>query len=73
MGSQLPLKGAQGTAWQFSVHVYCGQTAGWMNTPLGLEVDFGTGHIVLNGVAALCERGTVAMSIVVTVAHLSYC
>jgi len=34
---------------QFSVHVYCGQTAGWMNTPLGTEVDLGPGHIVLDG------------------------
>ena len=23
---------------QFSVHVYCGQTAGWIKTPLGTEV-----------------------------------
>jgi len=27
-----------GTDPQFSVHVYCGQTAGWMKTPLGTEV-----------------------------------
>jgi len=31
MGSQLPPK--SGTAPQFSVHVYCDQTAGWMKTP----------------------------------------
>jgi len=42
-----------------------------MKTPLCTEVDFGPGHIVL-------ERGTAApyfwpMSIVATVAHLSYC
>ena len=24
---------------QFSAHVYCGQTAGSMKTPLGMEVD----------------------------------
>jgi len=36
----------RGTAHpQFSVHVCCGQTAGWMKTPLGTEVDFGPGHI----------------------------
>ena len=40
----------------FSVHVYCGQTAGWMKTPLGTEVDLGPGHIVLDGVPALRER-----------------
>jgi len=33
----------------FSVHVYCGQTAGWLKTPLGTEVDLGSGHIVLAG------------------------
>jgi len=34
---------------QFSVHLYCGQTAGWMKTPLGTEVDLGPGDIVLDG------------------------
>ena len=24
---------------QFSAHAYCGQTTGWMKTPLGTEVD----------------------------------
>jgi len=33
-------------------HVYCGQTAGWMKTPLGTEVDLGPGHIVLDKVPA---------------------
>jgi len=51
-----PLKGTQPS--QFSVHVYCGQTAGWMNTPLGTEVDIGPDYIVLDGVPALRERGT---------------
>jgi len=59
--------------------VYCGQTAGWMKTPLGTEADLGPGHIVLDGVPALRKRGPTAhpsfqsMSIVATVAHLSYC
>jgi len=72
MGSQLPPE--RGTVPQFSVHVYCDQTAGWMNTPLGPEVDLGP-----DGVPALHERGTAApppfrpMSIVATVAHLSHC
>jgi len=49
--------------------------AGWMNTPLGTEVDLGTGHIVLDVVAAVRERGTASplfspMSIVAKVAHL---
>ena len=42
------------TTIQFLAHVYCGQTAGWMKTPLGTEVDLGPGHIVLR------ERGTAA-------------
>jgi len=36
-------------------HVYCGQMAGWMTTPLGTEVDLGPGHIVLDGVPAPAE------------------
>ena len=46
------------TTTQFLAHVYCGQTAGWMKTPLGTEVDLGPGHIVLDGVPALRETGT---------------
>jgi len=49
-----------------------------MKTPLGTEVDIGGGHIVLDGFPVLRERGTAPpsfrpMSIVATVAHLSYC
>jgi len=80
MGTQLPAeKRAHTHPTQFLVHVYCGQMAGWMKTPLGTEVDLGTGHIVLDVVPAVCEMGTAApplfspMSIVATVAHLSYC
>ena len=36
----------RGTAPQFLVHVYPLQTAGWMKTPLGTEVDLCPGHIV---------------------------
>ena len=79
MGTQLPPeKKGTPTPTQFLAHVYCGQTAGWMKTPLSTEVDLGPGHIVLDGVPALRERGTAApsfrsMSIAATVAHLSYC
>ena len=51
--------------------------AGWMETPLGTELDLRPGHIVLDGVPALREMGTAAppsfrpMFIVATVAHLS--
>jgi len=74
----LPPKGAAADP-QFLAHVYCGQTAGWIKTPLGTEVDLGPGHFVLDGFPAIGERGTAAtpsfrhMPIVATVAHLSYC
>jgi len=29
--------------------VYCGQTVGWMNTPLVMEVGLRPGHLVLDG------------------------
>ena len=29
--------------------VYCGQTVGWIEMPLGMEVDHGPGDIVLDG------------------------
>ena len=37
---------------QFSAHVYCGQTAGWIKMPLGAKVGLGPGHIVLDGDSA---------------------
>jgi len=45
MGTQLPLP----APLQFSARVYCDQTAGWIKMPLGMEVDLGQGHIVLDG------------------------
>ena len=42
----------------FSVHVYCGQTAGWITMPLGTQVNVGSGDVVLDGVAAPPKRGT---------------
>jgi len=53
--------------------------AGSMKTPLGTEVDLGAGHIVLDGVPAHAKGAQHPppsfrpMSIVATVAHLSYC
>ena len=44
------------TPTQFLAHVYCGQTAGCMKTPLGVEVDLVTGHVV----PAVRERCTAA-------------
>jgi len=40
----------KGTAsTQFSAHVCCGQTAGWIKMPLGKEVGLSPGRIVLDG------------------------
>jgi len=66
------------TPTQFLAHVYCGQMAGWMKTTLYTEVDLVPGHIVLDRASAPAKGGTAApyfwlMSIVATVAHLSYC
>ena len=42
----------KGTArTHFLAHVYCGQTAGWINMPRGTEVNLGLGGVVLDGVA----------------------
>ena len=38
-----PKKGGQTP--HFSVHVYCGQTAGWIKMPIGTEVDLGPGDL----------------------------
>jgi len=38
----------KGHSPQFSAHVYCGQTAEWMKTLLGTEVDLGPGHTMLD-------------------------
>jgi len=66
----------RGAAGQFSAHVYCGQTVGWMKTPLGTEVDLGPAHIVLDGDPAAPAKGAQQpppslrpMSIVATVAR----
>jgi len=66
------------TPTQFLAHAYCGQMAGWMKMPLGMVVDLGPGHIVLDGVPAPAKRAQQPtsfrpMSIVAMVVHLSYC
>jgi len=43
----VPQKGAEPP--QFSAHVCCGQTSGWIKMPLGTKVGLGPCHIVLNG------------------------
>jgi len=46
-GTQPPPQ--KGYSPQFSVHVYCGQTAAWIKMPLGTEVGLGSDDIVLGG------------------------
>ena len=43
---------------QFSAHVYCGQTAGWITMPLGMEIGSAqaTLWIVLDGDPALSRK-----------------
>jgi len=47
--SNIVLDGDPAPPSQFSAHVYCGQTAGWIKMSLGMEVSLGLGHIVLHG------------------------
>jgi len=42
-------KKGEGTGPQFSAHVCCGQTAGWIKMLLSAKVGFGQEHIVLHG------------------------
>jgi len=75
LSSLSPIKG---TSRQFSANVRCGQTAGWTKMPHGIGVGLVPGHIVLDGVSALRERGTAPppsfrpLSIVAAAAHFSY-
>jgi len=48
----------KGHSSQFSAHVYCGQTSGWIKMPLGTEVGLGPGDIVLDGEPAPPRRDT---------------
>ena len=78
-GDPAPPSPKVGGAPQFSAHVCCGQTAGWMKMPLSTEVDLCPGHIVLDGTQLLPQKGHSSplsfrfMSGVATVIHLSYC
>jgi len=52
----LPKKGAEPPP-QFSAHFYCGQTAGCINMPLGMEVGLSPGDFVLDGDSAPSAKG----------------
>jgi len=50
-----PKKGAQRP--QFLAYVYCGQTAGLIKMPLGMEVGLGRGYILLDTDPAPSPKG----------------
>ena len=52
-GDPAPLPEKRGRGPQFSAHLYCGQTAGWIKMALGMQVGLGPVHIVLDGDTAL--------------------
>jgi len=52
MGTQLPSP-KRGQSPQFSAHCYCGQTAGCIKIPLGMELGLNPGDFVLDGDPAL--------------------
>jgi len=47
--SSTPQKRGQSPPPQFSAHLYCGQTAGCIKMPLGMEVGLSPGDFVLDG------------------------
>ena len=47
----------KGHSPQFFANVCCGQTAGWITMPLGMEVGFVPGDIVLDGDPAPPKKG----------------
>jgi len=55
MGTQLPSP-KRGRSPQFSAHVCCGQMAGWIKMPLGLEVGLGLGDCVKWGPSSSLPR-----------------
>ena len=56
MGLSYPPKN-RGHSPQFSAHVYCGQTAGWIKMRLGTKVGLDPGHIVLHADQAHAPEG----------------
>jgi len=63
---------AGGGAPKFSAHVYCGQTAGWINMVLGMEMGLSPGDFVLNGDPARALNFR-PMFIIVIVISLEHC
>jgi len=67
----LPQKGAEPPP-QFSAHFYCGQTAGYISMPLGVEVGLSPGDFVLDGDPAR-PLNFRPMFIIVIVISLEHC
>jgi len=77
-GPSSPKKKTAQPPTQFLAHAYCGQTVGWIKMPLGTEVDLRPDDIVFDGPSSPTKGAQQPpsfrpMSIVATVAHLSYC
>jgi len=79
LDGDLPLLPKRGRSPRFSAHVCCSQMAAWINMPLGTEVGLGPGDFVIDGDPAPSRKKAQPppnfwpMSIVATVAHVSYC
>jgi len=56
MGTPLPKMGAAPLS-QFSTHYYCGQTAGCIKMPLGMEAGLSPGDCVTWGTSPLPQKG----------------
>jgi len=48
-GDPAPPSQKESEPLQFSAHVYCGQTAGWIKMALDVDVGLGSVHTVLDG------------------------
>jgi len=53
----LPKKGGRAPPPEFSAHLYCGQTAGCIKMPLGMEVGFSLGDCVRWEPSPLPQKG----------------
>ena len=55
METQLPPR-KKGNSPQFSAHVCCGQNAGWIKMPLGMELGLGPGDFLIDGDIAPSQK-----------------
>jgi len=53
----LPFQKRGGAPSQFSAHFYCGQTAGCIKMPVGMEVGLSPGDFMLDGDPAPTQKG----------------